>query len=103
MITVFTAALLCGCKGGTPEADITPTGSITPAEQGIDEVIDYASSVKLDMSSDTVKQEVTVKTYVDGDTTHFHVPDSVNETGVLKARYLAINTPAKEAGRYHKW
>ena len=57
------------------------------------QVIDYAASVKLDMSSDTAKQEVTVKTFVDGDTTHFYVPESVMEGGVLKARYLAINTP----------
>ena len=45
------------------------------------------------MSSDTLKQEVTVKTYVDGDTTHFNAPDSFIAGGVLKARYLAINTP----------
>lgn len=93
IITVLTAALLGGCKGTTPETDANPTGVTNPAEQGKDEVVDYAASVKLDMSSETVKQEVTVKTYVDGDTTHFHVPESVNETGVLKARYLAINTP----------
>jgi len=30
---------------------------------------------------------------VDGDTTHFYVPSSVMESGVLKARFLAINTP----------
>jgi len=36
---------------------------------------------------------VTVKTFIDGDTTHFFVPESVVETGVLKARYLAVNTP----------
>lgn len=39
------------------------------------------------------KQVVTVKTYVDGDTTHFHVPEDVVPGGVLKARYLAIDTP----------
>lgn len=87
MIAALIAALLCGCKGAAPETDANPT------EPGKDEVVDYAASVKLDMSSDTAKQEVTVKTYVDGDTTHFHVPASVNDTGVLKARYIAINTP----------
>ena len=55
--------------------------------------VDYAASVKLDMSSDTLKQEVTVHTHIDGDTTHFNVPNSVMENGILKARYLAINTP----------
>jgi len=55
--------------------------------------VDYASSVRLDMASATVKQEVTVKNYVDGDTVHFYVPESVVSGGVLKARFLAINTP----------
>ncbi len=54
---------------------------------------DYAGMVKLNLSSETVKQEVSVKTFVDGDTTHFLVPTSVLPSGVLKARYLAINTP----------
>lgn len=57
------------------------------------EEIDFAGTVKLDMTSNTIKQEVTVKTYVDGDTTHFNVPESFLETGVIKARYLGINTP----------
>ncbi len=54
---------------------------------------DYATLLKLDMSSDTLKEEVTVKTFIDGDTTHFNVSESVMENGVFKARYLAINTP----------
>lgn len=58
-----------------------------------DNVVDYAGSIKLDMNSETLKLEVTVKTFVDGDTTHFNVPESVLETGVIKARYLAVNTP----------
>ena len=63
----------------------------TTAEQT--KVIDYASSVELNMNSNTLKQKVTVKSFIDGDTTHFIVPTSVMPTGVLKARYLAINTP----------
>lgn len=54
---------------------------------------DYASEVKLNMSSETLKQEVTVHAFIDGDTTHFNVPTSVSETGVLKARFLGLNTP----------
>ena len=57
------------------------------------QTVDYAASVKLDMSSDTLKQEVTVHTFIDGDTTHFNVPTSVMDNGILKARYLAVNTP----------
>lgn len=57
------------------------------------EPVDYAGQLRLNMGSETVKAEVTVKTFVDGDTTHFHVSESVSDTGVLKARYLAVNTP----------
>ncbi len=62
-------------------------------EPPVTENTDFAASVTLDFSSDTLKEEVTVKTFVDGDTTHFFVPTLVAESGVLKARYLAINTP----------
>ncbi len=64
--------------------------------------VDYASELKLDMSSDSVKQEATVHIYIDGDTTHFNVPASVMEGGILKARYLAINTP-ESTGRIEPW
>ena len=60
----------------------------TPAEP-----IDFAGQLRLNLTSETVKTEVTVKTFVDGDTTHFHVPLEVAESGVLRARYLAVNTP----------
>lgn len=77
----------------------TPTGpsespSVPPVESaGPAEHVDYAGSIQLDMTSSTAKVEVTVKTYVDGDTVHFYVPTDVMEDGVLKARFLAVNTP----------
>ncbi len=43
-----------------------------------DAFIDYASSVRPDAGSATVRQQVTVNNYVDGDTTHFIVPVSVD-------------------------
>ena len=55
--------------------------------------VDYAASVRLNMAGTALRQQVTVTAYVDGDTTHFAVPESVMPGGVLKARYLAINTP----------
>lgn len=61
------------------------------AEQA--EFIDYVSQLDFNRASETVKAEVTVKTFVDGDTVHFHVDEQVVESGVLKARFLAINTP----------
>ncbi len=76
-----------GCTGETGGGEQTESSS------SVTEEIDYASSVSLDMNSPTAKLEVTVKSFVDGDTTHFYVPESVMENGVLKGRYLAINTP----------
>lgn len=76
---------LAGCEQSQPTSGTTTT----PAP----EVVDYAGQLKLNMSSSTLKQDVTVKTFVDGDTVHFNVPTSVMPDGVLKARFLAINTP----------
>ena len=64
--------------------------------------IDYAASVKLDPASGTAQQEVTVNAYVDGDTTHFKVPSSVMPGGILKGRYLGINTP-ESTGKIEEW
>ena len=97
---------LCGCQQDEPAAAPSepqvqpsePASSNEPAqsEETLPEQpewIDYAGKEVLDMSTDTAKQEVTVKTYVDGDTVHFYVPHSVMPSGVLKGRFLAINTP----------
>lgn len=65
-----------------------PALAETPAE-----FVDYAGQLRLNMQSETVKAEVTVKTFIDGDTTHFNVPGGMTDSGVLKARYLAVNTP----------
>lgn len=80
---VFILLLLC--------AAFVACDNEKPSEQTGE--IDYASVVKLDETSNTLKQEVTVKSFIDGDTTHFNVSNSLVEGGVLKARYLAINTP----------
>lgn len=91
MALILAVGLLAGCGEKAPDEGPTnpaPTGNSDPAD-----VVDYAGSVKLNMSSGTAKQEVTVKQFVDGDTTHFFVPTSVMPGGVLKARYLAVNTP----------
>ena len=65
--------------------------SFAQAEQT--EFTDYVSQLDFNRASETVKAEVTVKTYVDGDTVHFYVDEQVVESGVLKARFLAVNTP----------
>ena len=54
---------------------------------------DYAGEITLEMHSNSAKQEVTVKNFVDGDTVHFNVPTSLIGDGELKARFIALNTP----------
>ena len=94
-------ALLLGCVSGcggsnAPEESETP--AVTEQEQTGEQPIevehkDYVAALKFNPVSQTAKQEVTVKAFIDGDTVHFNVPSSVNESGVLKARFLAVNTP----------
>jgi endonuclease YncB( thermonuclease family) len=95
LILCVITATLAGCNGDIIETptDVTDATQSEATEAQKKPDVDYAASVKLDMTSNTAKQEVTVKLFVDGDTTHFNVPSSVIDTGVLKARYLAINTP----------
>jgi len=95
IIKLFSIVLLIGILSGC----FLACNDKTSEEPGH---IDFAASVKLDMSSSTLKQEVTVKMFIDGDTTHFYVPDSVIDGGVLKARYLAVNTP-ESTGKIEAW
>lgn len=75
------------------EVPVTAVTQTQPTEPAIPEFRDLAGAVKLDMDSETAKQEVTVKSFVDGDTVHFHVPADLIGSEVLKARFVAINTP----------
>lgn len=84
---------------GLVACDETPTPGPEPTPT---EHVDYVSELKLDMNSSTAKQKVTVKSYIDGDTTHFYVPTSVVSSGVLKARYLSVNTP-ESTGKIEEW
>lgn len=104
---IILALCIFGC---TPQKDkdALPTPVQTDAEQtapvssapeaapspaaAANESIDYAASVK-PSGADTAKQEVTVKSFVDGDTVHFLVPESIMPSGVLKARFIGIDTP----------
>lgn len=81
---------------------LTSLISCKKEEGSENEHIDYAASVKLDMNSSSIKKEVTVKSYIDGDTTHFYIEDAAIPSGVLKARYLAVNTP-ESTGKIEEW
>ena len=63
--------------------------------------VDYVANTKLDMSSNTLKETVTVKYFIDGDTTHFN-SSSLGTNGIAKARYLAVNTP-ESTGKIEEW
>ena len=76
------------------------TGTTQP--EGPGELQDLVANVKFDPSSGRASVSATVKTYIDGDTTHFYVPTSVSPTGILKARYLGINTP-ESTGQIEPW
>ncbi len=93
LLLVFLLLVTCAACDGRNTDEEGP-GSVDP--------VDYASELKLDTTSSTLKQEVTVKTYVDGDTTHFHVPSSLIGNEVFKARYLAVNTP-ESTGKIEEW
>lgn len=97
LLTVFiVAACFAGCNDKTDDND--GGDADTPAP-----FVDYVSQLKLDMSTDSLKLvDVEIKQFIDGDTTHFYVPTSVCEDGVLKARYLAINTP-ESTGKIEEW
>ena len=88
---------LAGCQNDAPPQS---GGATTDAPEA--QFVDYAGELVLDMNSETAKQEVTVKNFVDGDTTHFYVPSSVSSNGLLKARYLAVNTP-EATGKIEEW
>ena len=90
--------LLFSCA--TKSAGEEPTLSNEEERVVIDE--DLTGKLKFNESSETVKTKVTVKSYIDGDTTHFFVPTSISEDGVLKARYIAINTP-ESTGKIEEW
>ena len=66
------------------------------------EFVDYVDGLKLDMNSNTAKKEVTVRYYIDGDTTHFFPKGSTNISEVMKARYLAVDTP-ESTGAIEEW
>ena len=91
--------LLCIVIGSLASCEGMFGGEDTPPEHVH---VDIAGTVSLDMNSETIKMEVSVKNYIDGDTTHFNVSSSVDPSGVIKARYLAINTP-ESTGKIEEW
>ncbi len=111
LAALFVIPVMAGCAGGSNEGGGTGQGG----EQGGANLVDYVSQLHLDLNSETVKQEVTVRQFIDGDTTHFTPvtnstltnynanKDTFAKTyGYIKARYLAVNTP-ESTGDVEKW
>ncbi len=96
LLVCIALGALTGCLGGGEEEG---------------QKIDYVAQATLDIgSSQTQKLEANMSqyTHIDGDTTHFrgltgdNVPEKVESDRVLKARYLAVNTP-ESTGEIEEW
>lgn len=95
VLLCLTVGCFAGCQG-QPDPS-TPATEATQVP-----FVDYVEKVKLNMNSATAKMEVSVHLFVDGDTTHFNVPTDVSADGILKVRYIAVNTP-ESTGQIEEW
>lgn len=97
LLTIFCAfGLFAGVSASSPLEEAN-AGVVAVAE----EKVDYAGQAKLDLNGDSETMEVTVKTFIDGDTTHFNAP-GFNDQNTFKARYMAVNTP-ESTGKLEEW
>ncbi len=83
---MLASVCLWGCGGKQPESQ-----NDSSEEPG--EFVDYVADLKLVRGGSSRQAEVTVHGFIDGDTTHFNIDDPTFPEKVLKARYIAINTP----------
>ena len=107
LILLTLIAMLVGCFaacGPTADPGETPGGGETETPGGEEELqfVDYAAQLKFNPDSGKKWAYATVKSYIDGDTTHFYVDHSDLEEGYVKARYLGINTP-ESTGVVEPW
>lgn len=113
-ITVLSA---CSPKTSSSESiqssQIEQVTSDTPFEEKVyPEKVDYASTLKFNKESGRKFVKVTTKLLIDGDTSHFYVSNedrnsfpvgqSVRDDGILKIRYLGIDTP-ESTGQIEEW
>ena len=91
----------CGGSGDTPFQ-----------EKVFPEKVDYATNLKFNANSGRKYVKVTTKLLIDGDTTHFYISDAdksafpeghlIRSDGILKLRYLGIDTP-ESTGQIQEW
>ena len=107
LLACLTIGMIAGCGAGNTDSSSSGsssnTGSSTSDSTPIEEV-DYVSELKLDQNNGAKHAEVTLKQHVDGDTSHFNaqIPELPLLNGLLKARYIAINTP-ESTGTIEPW
>ena len=92
-----------GNNGGDNTGDNTGDNNDNNNNEQI-EFVDYAALLKFDPDSGKNWARVTVKSYIDGDTTHFTPIDGtkIGDLDYVKARYLGINTP-ESTGVIEPW
>lgn len=101
LAAAFVLPVFAGC-GGNDEPPETNPPEVDPADW-----VDYVAQTHFDPADTTTKkQKVTVRLYIDGDTTHFDPVGSTTDfdrtQGYIKARYMAVNTP-ESTGDIEKW
>lgn len=124
-VSLTSLLLICGVVGcgndssSSSQATSSETSDglkKTPyAEKEVGEFIDYASQLKFDENSGRKYMELQasqIKSLIDGDTSHFTISSdkksefpsssSTYEDGVLKVRYLGIDTP-ESTGQIQEW
>lgn len=101
MIRILSFILIVCMIGAVFTACDQPAENNTPAEPTH---IDYVDQLKLDLTSGRKTYEVKWgdRSHIDGDTTHFDVPRDFDSAGIVKARYLAIDTP-ESTGQIEEW
>lgn len=105
LIALASILTISGCatiNNSSSTSEITSSLiSVASEETSSEQVfVDYASQFKYDETSNRAREVVTLRTHVDGDTSHFN--STVDSTGILKARYLAIDTP-ESTGKVQPW
>ena len=100
LLACMSVSLFAGCGGNNGNGGNSSQNSTSDSTHI--ETVDYVAETKLDMSSNSLKKEVTLKQHIDGDTSHFNCDLNFLENGVLKARYIAINTP-ESTGTIEPW
>lgn len=112
LLATSAVTTLVACNGGDGAEGTETTGESSSvsesssgegSDDGVQDPIDYAASVKPGDDSVSLKMIVNkVYNYVDGDTTHFEVDTPINGKNVVKARYLGVNTP-ESTGKIEEW